>query len=84
MKHIFEKIYDLGLHSVIVETGPNFLSSVIKENLFNEFYLFKSNNKIQNSVVIDVKNIIYELNKKFKFSEKVSTFLDNNTLMKFF
>ncbi len=84
MKNIFKKIYSLGLHSVIVESGPKFLKEILNEKLFHEFYLFKSNTKIKDSKIIDVKYLIEDLDKKFKNLKKVETFLNNNTLIKYF
>ena len=39
---LYEKIYNLGYQSVLIETGLNFLNTLIKNKLINNLYLFKN------------------------------------------
>ena len=55
----------------------------LKSRLFNEFYLFKSNKKIVDKGKISVLNINRNL-KFFKNKLQVKTFLDNDTLTKYY
>ena len=83
LNKLFKKIYDLGIHNVLVECGKNLTYKILKSRLFNEFYLFKSNKKIANKGKISVSNINRNL-KFFKNKLQVKTFLDNDTLTKYY
>ena len=58
--------------------------SILKEKLFNEFYLFKSSKNINNKDAINVKNIDKTLNKTFKSKKNINTYLDNDTLIHYY
>tara|TARA_B100001250_G_scaffold133833_1_gene114420 strand:+ start:1833 stop:2924 length:1092 start_codon:yes stop_codon:yes gene_type:complete len=81
---ILRNIYKLGLTSVIIEAGPNFLSRMLKENLINEFYLFKSDKSISKYETINVNNIIKFLHGNYSFSKKVNTYLDKDILLHYY
>ena len=83
LSKLFKNVYDLGIHNVLVECGKNLTYNILKSRLFNEFYLFKSNKKIVNKQKISVLNINRNL-KFFKNKIQVNTFLDNDTLTKYF
>ena len=59
-------------------------SSILKKKLFNEFYLFKSNNKIINKDRLDVKIINTNLKKIFKNKENINTYLDKDSLIHYY
>ena len=42
IKLIFKKLYRLGCRNLLVEGGNDLTRSIIKDKLFNKFYLFKS------------------------------------------
>ncbi len=81
---ILKKIYKLGITSVLVETGPKFLKSILKTNKINQFYLFMSDKKINKSKVTNVKDLINFLSKNYKFSNKINSYLDNNSLLHYY
>ena len=83
LNKLFKKIYDLGIHNVLVECGKNLTYKIIKSRLFNEFYLFKSNKKIVDKGKISVLNINRNL-KFFKNKLQVKTFLDRDTLTQYY
>ena len=84
LKSIFKKIYDLGIHNILVECGSILTNSILKEKLFNEFYLFKSNNKIIGKDRLNVKNINKYLNISFKNKKNVNTYLDKDLLLHYY
>ena len=84
LKFIFKKIYENGIHNILVECGSELTSSILKEKLFNEFYLFKSNNKITNKDRLDVKIINSNLKKIFKNKENINTYLDKDSLIHYY
>ena len=61
---LYKKIYKLGYSRVLLETGLNFLSTVIKSKLINNLYLFKS---IQNLRRNGKNNISSNFLKKIRF-----------------
>ena len=48
LKVIFKKLYSLGCRNLLVEGGNDLSKSFIKDRLFNQFYLFKSQKKYPN------------------------------------
>ncbi len=84
MKKVLKKIYSIGISTLLVESGKILTKQILSKNLFNEFYLFKSNKKLNNRSKIKVSNIIDELNKKFKNKDLINTYLDKDTLMHYY
>ncbi len=84
LKFIFKKIYENGIHNMLVECGSKLTNNILKEKLFNEFYLFKSNNKIINKDRINVKNINKNLKIIFKNKENINTYLDKDSLIHYY
>ncbi len=84
LKFIFKKTYEIGIHNLLVECGSKLTKNILKAKLFNEFYLFKSNNKIISKDILNVKNININLKKTFKNKEKVNTYLDKDSLIHYY
>ena len=84
LKTIFKKIYNLGMHNVLVECGCILTNNILKEKLFNEFYLFKSSKKMIIKNSIDVRNISKNINSAFKNKENVNTYLDKDKLLHYY
>ena len=61
---LYKKIYKLGYSRVLLETGLIFLSTIIKNKLINNLYLFKSN---RNLGKIGKNNISPNFLKRIKF-----------------
>ena len=84
LKFIFKKIYEKGIHNILVECGSKLTNNILKEKLFNEFYLFKSNNKIISNDGLNVKIIEKNLKKIFKSKENINTYLDKDLLIHYY
>ena len=84
LKKIIQKIYKIGIHTLLIECGKIITFKFISNNLFNEFYLFKSNKVLNNKGKISVLDIKRNLNRKFKNKEFVNTYLDKDTLMHYY
>ena len=84
LKKIIKKIYEIGINTLIVEFGKVLTYKMISKNLFNEFYLFKSNKHLNNKGKIKVLDIKLNLNKKFKNKDFINTYLDKDTLMHYY
>tara|TARA_Y100000590_G_scaffold334851_1_gene381031 strand:+ start:830 stop:1930 length:1101 start_codon:yes stop_codon:yes gene_type:complete len=84
LKKLFKKIYELGIHTLLIECGKVLTYKMLSKNLFNEFYLFKSNKNLNNKEKIKVFDIKKNLNKKFKNKDFVNTYLDKDNLMHYY
>jgi len=83
LKKVFLKAYSFGIGSIIIEGGKTLTKSILKDKLINEFYLFKSRQKLGKQG----KNNISELNKKinfFKVKENIETFLDGDKIIRYY
>ena len=79
-----KKIYNLGIHNLLVECGSILTNNILKEKLFNEFYLFKSSKKLTRRGTINVKNINKNLNITFKKKKNINTYLDKDSLIHYY
>jgi len=83
LKKVFSKAYNFGIGSIIIEGGKELTKSVLKDKLINEFYLFKSKKKLENSGknnIVDLKKII----NFFKKKENIETFLDGDKIIRYY
>ena len=84
LKKISQKIYKLGLHRLLIESGKDLMTNFLNENLLNEFYFFKSDKIISNRNKIDVSSLIKMINKCYKNKKKINTYLGNDTLTHYY
>ena len=80
---ILKKIYSLGYANLLLESGPNLLKSFLNNNLINDFYLFKADNKINLKNSVALNSFIDLLSKKFKKRSQINTFLDKEKLFRY-
>ena len=84
LKIILKKLYNLGARNLLIEGGDEITKNLIKNRLFDKFYLFKSsknlliNRKHQIFTSYSMLNSIYK--KKSKISSKLAK--DNITIYK--
>ena len=83
IESILRKI-KLNINYLLVEGGKIFTYSMLKNNLFNEFYLFKSNMILKNKGKDKISKILFFLNKTFKNKKKIITYLDNDKIIKYY
>tara|TARA_Y100000992_G_C21268097_1_gene495093 strand:- start:839 stop:1939 length:1101 start_codon:yes stop_codon:yes gene_type:complete len=83
LKKILNRIYNLGIISLIVECGPSLIEAFINHKIFNEFFVFKSSNNLVSKKKVDISNTIKKLNIYFKKKTIVDTFLDKDMLIKY-
>ena len=84
IKKVTQKIYKLGLHRLLIESGKILMTSFLKENLLNEFYFFKSDKIIHNRYKINISSLVKMINKNFKNKKKINTYLGNDTLTHYY
>ena len=80
LKDILKKIYHLGIRSLLIEGGDKITNSFIKNNLFNEFYLFKSPNKLSKKKKYSSFTSLKLLNKKYDKTPKIRFKLFNDII----
>ena len=80
IKLIFKKLYSLGCRNLLVEGGNNLSKSIIKNKLFNQFYLFKSPKSLSKLVAHKEFNCFKDLSQKYKYKNKVNTQLGKDSI----
>ena len=60
------------------------MSNFLKENLLNEFYLFKSDKILLNGHKINISSLVKLINKHYKNKKKINTYLGNDTLTHYY
>ncbi len=83
LKKVFLKAYRFGIGSIIIEGGKALTKSVLKDKLINEFYLFKSKNKLGNLGKNKFSNFKKKIN-FFKRKENIETFLDGDKIIRYY
>ena len=81
---VLKKLYKFEISSILVEGGRLLTLSLLNNNLFNEFYLFKANKKLNKRGNIKVSNIKSILSKKFKNVIINETFLKKDNLIHYY
>ena len=84
LKKITQKIYKLGLHRLLIESGKDLMTNFLNENLLNEFYFFKSDKIISTRNKINVSSLIKMINKCYKNKKKINSYLGNDTLTHYY
>ena len=76
-------LYQKNIRFLLVEGGNQLTNIMLDENLFNEFYLIKTDNKLRQSGKINIKKIVYKLSKKFKIKSNINHYFDKNSITRF-
>lgn len=80
IKPILKKLYNLGCRNLLVEGGNDLTTSFLKSKMFNEFYLFKSFNKLSKLVTHKSFSGLKFFIKNFKNISKINTRLGKDTI----
>ena len=80
LKLILSKIYSLGCRNLLVEGGKKLTDSFIKNKLFNEFYLYKSANKLGHYGKKNVSSQLHQLSFKYKNKSKINSFTGSDVI----
>ena len=75
---LYKKIYKIGYSRMLIETGLTFLNSLIKNNLVDDLYIFKSSKKLGKN---GKNNITPKYLKKIK-SKLITINIDGDNLLK--
>jgi len=73
IRSILKKLYILGCRNLLVEGGNILSKYIIKNKLFNEFYLFRSPKNLSKLVAHKEFNCFKDLSQKYKNKKKINT-----------
>ena len=79
-KLILKKLYKLSCRNLLVESGNDLFKTIIKNKLFNEFYLFKSQKNLSKRVSYKDFTSFKYLPKNYKSKSKINTALGKDTI----
>ena len=80
LKIVLKKIFSIGCRNLLVEGGKNLTDSFLKNKLFNEFYLFKSSNKLGSIGKLNVSTQLHQLAFKYKNKSNINSFTGNDII----
>ena len=78
LKLILKKLYNLDVRNILVEGGQRLTENCLKQKIFNEFYLFKSNKKDPLKSNFKLFKNISLLKKVFKYNKKLDNKLNKD------
>ena len=79
-KLILEKLYNLGCRNLLVEGGNDLSKNILQNKLFNQFYVFKSKNKLSKLVTYKDFNCFKNLSQNYKCRKKINTKLGKDLI----
>ena len=74
LKEVLQKVYNCGAYSIVVEGGKLLTHNILKQKLFNEFYLFKSPKKLGSLGMLNVSSQLHQLSFKYKNKSNIKSF----------
>jgi len=80
LRVVLKKIFSIGCRNLLVESGKNLTDSFLKNKLFNEFYLFKSPNKLGSMGKLNVSGQLHQLAFKYKNKSNINSFTGNDII----
>ena len=80
IKLVLKKLYILGCRNLLIEGGNDLSKNIIKNKLFNQFYLFKSLKNLSKLVAYKTFNCFKDLSQKYKNKNKINTQLGKDTI----
>ena len=83
LKKVMSILYQNNIRFLLVEGGNQLTNKMLDKNLFNEFYLIKTDNKLRQSGKLNIKKIVYKLSKKFKIKSNINQYFDKNKITRF-
>jgi len=78
---ILKKLYNLGCRNLLVEGGNDLSKNIIKNKLFNQFYLFKSQKKLSKLVAYKDLTFFKDLSQKYKSKNRINTQLGKDRII---
>ena len=79
-KLILKKLYNLGCRNLLVEGGNDLTKNILKNKLFNQFYIFKSQKKLSKLVSYKDFSCFKYLSQNYKSRSKINTKLGKDLI----
>jgi len=80
IKIILKKLFKLGIRNLLVEGGDDITKNLLKNRLFNQFYLFKSQKELSKSKEYQIFTSLSILKKMYLFKSKFTTKLAKDNI----
>ena len=78
---IKKKLFKLNINYLLIEGGKELTKSLIKKKHINQFFLFKSGKKLNTNGQLKIKEIVNQLNKKFKNKKNLNIHLNEDKVI---
>ena len=78
-----KKLYSLGFRNTLVEGGDILTTNLLKDKIFNKFYLFKSQKKLPTNSDFVKFNGLNVLNKKYPFRQNLTSFYGKDKITQY-
>lgn len=83
LRAIMKKLYSLGFRNTLVEGGDTFTTNLLKDKIFNKFYLFKSQKKLPTNSDFVKFNGLNILNKKYPSRQNLTSFYGKDKITQY-
>ena len=80
LKLLLNKIYLLGCRNILVEGGKTLTNNFLKNNLYNQFFLCKSDSNLGKNAKLNVASQLHQLSFKYKTKRKLNSFTGNDII----
>ena len=80
---IKKKLFKLNIYYLLIEGGKELTKSLIKKKHINQFFLFKSNKNLNTNGQLNIKEIVNQLNTKFKNKINLDVYLNNEKIINY-
>jgi len=80
IKLILKKLYSIGCRNLLVEGGNDLSKNILRNKLFNQFYLFRSTKILSKLDVYKEFNSFKELSQNYKSKSKINTKLGKDSI----
>ena len=80
LKSVLKKAFSIGCRNLLVEGGKTLTNSFLKDNLFNQFFLFQSDSNLGKNAKLNVASQLRQLSFKYKTKCKLNSFTGNDII----
>ena len=71
----------MNINYLLIEGGKELTKSLIKKKHINQFFLFKSGKNLNTNGQLNIKEIVNQLNKKFKNKKNLNIHLNEDKVI---
>ena len=80
---IKKKLFKLNINYLLIEGGKELTKSLIQKKHINQFFLFKSGKNLNTNGQLRIKEIVNQLNKKFKNKKNLNIHLNEDKVINY-